>query len=794
MINFEKLKEIVEAYKDNFTEDWWKKEEFKWIAVKHFQDNWDLNAENFKEMFWEATEKTFNLLAASHNFPRKMIYEFASADPEATRAMFINLYDETKDLLERVEQFESEAERLRMKYDEGSWKQSYQNSNSISTYLWLRYPDQYYIYKYSINRELAKELNTDLIPKKGALDNLTKSYKLYNEIAEYLKKESKLIELLKSRLTAIHYPDEELKTLAIDVGYYFKYVYLKEKETIWFPQDYNPNISVDTWLELLADETVFYPSSLEIMKRMKDSDGKATCTQLAEKYGEKKNYYNSGSSSLARRVAQKTGCPVIESDSDEPIWWPILYLGRKAEKKVSGSNVWKLRDELSEALDKFDLSNVHLNSEPEGIVKNRKYWWLAANPEIWSYSGIVIDETESYTLYNERGNKRRIFQNFLDAKAGDLVIGYEGSPVKQVVALAEIVQENDGENLYFTKTEDLISPIDYSALKDSSELSEMEYFRSPQGSLFKVKEDEFNFIMDLVREENPIKPIKTLEGYSKEKFLEEVFMTSEKLETLISLLENKKNLILQGAPGVGKTFAAKRLAYAMMGKVDDSRIEFIQFHQNYSYEDFIMGYKPKGESFELEKGIFYKFCKKASNQPGSPFFFIIDEINRANMSKVFGELLMLIEKDYRGTKATLAYNGEPFTVPKNVYIIGMMNTADRSLAMIDYALRRRFSFFDMEPGFTSQGFQAYQKGLENDSLDLLIDRVKELNREIATDGSLGKGFRIGHSYFSGQVNCSEEWLAEVVEYDILPMLGEYWFDEPTKLQRWENNLRGVLND
>jgi 5-methylcytosine-specific restriction protein B len=286
----------------------------------------------------------------------------------------------------------------------------------------------------------------------------------------------------------------------------------------------------------------------------------------------------------------------------------------------------------------------------------------------------------------------------------------------------------------------------------------------------------------------------TIETYSKEEFLEEVYMTGERFDTLISLLKNKQNLILQGAPGVGKTFVARRLAYAVMKEKDDNRIEFIQFHQSFSYEDFIMGYKPQGEGFELQNGIFYRFCEKAVNIPDKPFFFIIDEINRGNMSKIFGELLMLIEKDYRGTKATLAYNGMPFTVPKNLYIIGMMNTADRSLAMIDYALRRRGCLFEMEPGFNSDGFKAYQAAFDNDTFNTLVERIKELNKEITTDSSLGKGFCIGHSYFCGQNECSDEWMMEIVEYDIIPMLSEYWFDEPTKLQRWENILRGVFND
>ena len=320
----------------------------------------------------------------------------------------------------------------------------------------------------------------------------------------------------------------------------------------------------------------------------------------------------------------------------------------------------------------------------------------------------------------------------------------------------------------------------------------MEYFQNPQGSLFKLTRGEYEFIMDLIREENPIHHEEETEKYTKEDFLHEVYMSESRYNNIAGVLKVKKNIILQGAPGVGKTFAAKRLAWAMMGEKDEERVEMVQFHQNYSYEDFVMGYKPSGDSFELKYGIFYRFCLRAANHPEKAYFFIIDEINRGNMSKIFGELLMLIEKDYRDTKLILAYNGLPFSVPQNLYIIGMMNTADRSLAMIDYALRRRFSFFDIEPGFESAGFTEYQKKLNNEIFDELIARIKELNREITLDKSLGKGFCIGHSYFCGCKECTVDWMNAIVNYEILPMLSEYWFDDNAKLQRWVNILRGVF--
>lgn len=281
-------------------------------------------------------------------------------------------------------------------------------------------------------------------------------------------------------------------------------------------------------------------------------------------------------------------------------------------------------------------------------------------------------------------------------------------------------------------------------------------------------------------------------SYSKDDFLEEVYMSEDTYDTLVELLNTKYNIILQGAPGVGKTFAAKRLAYSIMGAKDTSRVSMVQFHQSYSYEDFIQGYRPVDNGFTLVQGVFYKFCKAAEIDDERPYFFIIDEINRGNLSKIFGELMMLIESDKRGEKLKLLYKDEWFTVPKNVRIIGMMNTADRSLAMMDYALRRRFAFFDFAPAFSSDGFRQYLADKNNEKLEKLISMVENLNIAISNDESLGDGFRIGHSYFCTDKDITDSWLKAVVEFELIPLLKEYWFDEPTKVRDWSMNLRGAI--
>lgn len=272
-------------------------------------------------------------------------------------------------------------------------------------------------------------------------------------------------------------------------------------------------------------------------------------------------------------------------------------------------------------------------------------------------------------------------------------------------------------------------------------------------------------------------------SYSKENFLNEVFISEEKYNTICNLLNRKKNIIFQGSPGVGKTFMAKKLAYSIIGEADDDKIKMIQFHESYSYEDFIIGYKPTDKNFELKNGVFYDFCQKAASDMDNEYFFIIDEINRGNISKIFGELLMLIESDNRDAEIILSYNNESFTVPNNLYIIGMMNTADRSIAVIDYALRRRFCFIDIEPAFENEKFKNYLKNqnVNYNLIDKIIKRFTDLNNIIKKDRTLGKGYTIGHSYFCDKLD--DEEYKNIIEYEIAPTLREYWFDNEDKAEK-----------
>lgn len=674
--DIEKMKPILDEYKSRFKSELWANEDYKWKAVKTFQNNWNIEASQFPEMLEVSLKDTDNLLTSAKRYAKSMIVEYATLFTEDVRAMFINLFDESIDVYERINNFIVKSDELLPRWkairNKPDSSMHYQNINAVTTYLWLRYPDKYYIYKWSIVKIVSEKLGSSYKYRKGAnAENVRSFFKFYNEIRDELQKDNEIQTLLNECIDSECYSDPSLNTVTIDFGYFIGSYYKADDNTLesaddfdetdpdlyldnWFPSldEYTPGFSKEDWLDLLNNQGVIGPVWGGVLAAFYEFGGVATCSQIAQKYNKNPSGISGNCTQLAKSIYKKTNCPLSIRNNGQKRYWPILFQGKTADSSIPGGYMWKLRPELFEALTDF------------GIMR---YQWPFEN-------GVTID------------------------------------------------------------------------------------------------------------------------SYTEDDFLKEVYMSSDSYRKLVSLLNYKKNIILQGAPGVGKTFAAKRLAYSIMGKKDEDKIEFIQFHQNYSYEDFVMGYKPNEAGFELKNGIFYRFCQKANDQPNQKFFFIIDEINRGNMSKIFGELLMLIENDYRGTKATLAYNGMPFSVPENLYIIGMMNTADRSLAMIDYALRRRFSFYEMKPGFDTEGFVNYQNNIGNDTFDDLIEQIRELNNAIISDKALGKGFCIGHSYFCNLEDCNDDILKSIVNYEIIPMLEEYWFDNETKLKHWTNMLLGVFND
>lgn len=451
-----------------------------------------------------------------------------------------------------------------------------------------------------------------------------------------------------------------------------------------------------------------------------------------------------------------------------------------------------------------EIQNEDLESDELPL----NFWWLNSNPTIWKINEFTEGEKQSYTTHNEKGNKRRIYKYFEEIKKGDLIIGYESSPTKQVKAIFEVTKgihlKGDSEEIEFQLLEKLEIPIHWNELKNVTDLEGCEVFTNNQGSLFKLSENEYDVIRDIIDNKNIVldKQLKStiIEKYDFDNDADKPFISKSQFEQAKQLLLRKKNIILQGAAGVGKTFIARKIAYSIMGEKQDANIEIVQFHQSYSYEDFIQGLRPnKKGGFEIKDGIFYTFCSRAIAHPNRNFFFIIDEINRGNLSKIFGELLMLIEADKRSKsfEIKLTYSEgdyEKFYVPENLYIIGTMNTADRSLALVDYALRRRFAFITLSPILDKQFTEfLLQNNISTRLANHIANKVNRINVSITNDVNLGSGYLIGHSYFCSFNNKIDEaiWWQEILDFEILPFLEEIWYDNVDSINKAIEELKYI---
>ena len=317
---------------------------------------------------------------------------------------------------------------------------------------------------------------------------------------------------------------------------------------------------------------------------------------------------------------------------------------------------------------------------------------------------------------------------------------------------------------------------------------ELHFYRSPVKELWQVPPKP---------PPPPPPPEENGDEYGPGDAQQDLFIRREHFARLLASIKSRMNLILQGPPGTGKTFIARRIAWCLIGHKNDSSIEMVQFHQSYAYEDFVEGFRPTKEGgFDLKPGVFQRFCERARAKPDTPHVFIIDEINRGNLSRIFGELLMLIERDKRNENyaVALTYSDQRFHVPENIFILGMMNTADRSLALVDYALRRRFAFETLEPTYGRPRFEKHltEKGADRDLVRRISERMAKLNETIRDDKELGPGFQIGHSYFvpGDGDELSDDWYKQVVDTQIAPLLREYWFDAPEDVEKEVARLLG----
>lgn len=401
---------------------------------------------------------------------------------------------------------------------------------------------------------------------------------------------------------------------------------------------------------------------------------------------------------------------------------------------------------------------------------NNNYWWLSVNPKMLRFRDLEVGDYFYYTAKNENGSLRTLYKNFTEIKKGEIVIVYETEPGNEVIGFCKAVEEIKDDKVMFQKIEGLTDTITRYDIERHIELANLEVFRYTQGTLFKLSTREFEVISSMVREANPKKQYHLWKKYEKQDFLNEVYFSENEYEELKTLILKRKNVILQGAPGVGKTYIAKRMAYSILGLKDEDKILSVQFHELYSNDEFIEGYRPDDIGiYKYKRGCFKRICNKARNDPNNKYFVIIDEINRGNIAKIFGEAFSLIETDKRGKEnyIELACSRERFYVPENIYIIGTMNTFDEKLALKDYALRRRFCFYTIKPAFENEKFQkVYGQNLF----------LKKVIKEIVTiNNQLDDNIKIGHAYFCKQMDDDD--IRMTIKYNIIPFVKEYYRDK-----------------
>lgn len=678
MFDKELLSQAIVEYKKQF-EKWWPDERFKWEAVKYFQENWDIKAPDFSEMVTRTLDKQniyYSLLTSSKRFPVRTLINFSKHEPETVRTMFSVLFDEEKDVFDRITTFKNTSELLRQKYFPND-NQHFQDENSISTYLWLKYPDKYYIYKFSEVKAVSTVLNSDYTFKKGAYEtNLRYGISFYNELCEELSKDVELVFMLGNSIDDTCYSDSQLRTLTIDVGFFISRVIANSDNnptedlyTGWWPtlDEYNPNLSKDDWKKYILEiEKPNHPSPMKMLKGMMELGGEASCKKLAAVYGGTPSSYVGCTMNLGRRVKKNFNLPPC-MDGDQERYFPFPFLGKAFDDEDGHQYIYRIRPELFEALKEIDLSDISPYYDED--EENMKSTNIAKNTILYGPPG--TGKTYNTVCY--------------------AVAIIENKPLEDIMSEAA---------------------------------------------------DEY--------------------GYA------EVF-------------ERYNNYKNQGL------------------------IAFTTFHQSYGYEEFIEGIKPVMEFNEDEQadikyavtdGVFKEFCKNAENKKfekkeklllnKKPFYllkslnyvFIIDEINRGNISKIFGELITLIEPSKRigekeGIKAILPYSKKAFGIPDNVYILGTMNTADRSIATLDTALRRRFDFVEMMPDVN------VLSGIDVDGIDI-SRMLGKINERIAV--LFDREHTIGHAYFIGLRNDNSiDALSNIFRNKVIPLLQEYFYEDYEKI-------------
>lgn len=821
----DKIKFVISHYKANF-DTINVQERYKWEALRWYQEHWNIDAENFSEMLANAFSKASNLLSSSMYYPYKMITEYAKADPEEVRRIFKVLHDERVPIEERYQVFRDSCKiRIDQIMKENPDRQKtlnhYQDVRAIMVYLTFQYPEKYYLYKSTMYTTFRDRIgfSQEKAKQYSAFRNVDYFIHLCDIIVGEIKNDTSLLTMHRARLDDSCYKDEAFHLLAMDIVYYgsnymaeedYKNFSIAAMDSNYWPslEEYNPGITKEMWVFVLTEPTLTSPENLDMLKKMLDLGGESTCAHLAEVYGKTHSYYNKLGSSYGEKVKKYFNCPDCPDHKSDSVErnrvYVIPFVGRYVTENGNKRYSWKLRDELKEALMIVEILNhaseeetatdVGLNTilyGPPGTGKT--YHTVIYAVAIIENRELAAVEKEEYAevlkRYNEYKAQGQIefttfhqsygYEEFIEGIRPAVIDETESGNIQYSVQpgiFKKFCEKADCPISVHARFEDLGIPETATVWKVSlystgdneirTECMQNDHIRIGWDQYGENITDETDFsvdggnvvlnafinkmqVGDIVFSCYSASTIDAIGIVTGEYEWHDEYEELKRVRKVNWLVKGIRENILALNGGKSMTLASVyRLSNIAMSDVFK----------------IINKYQPIASGLETHK---------------DNFVFIIDEINRGNISKIFGELITLIESSKRagkpeGMTVRLPYSQKLFGVPKNVYIIGTMNTADRSIATIDTALRRRFLFREMLPAPKVLA----DVNVEDLSISELLTR---LNKRIAV--LYDREHTIGHAYFMPlKASPTIDTLAEIFANNIIPLLQEYFYEDYEKIQ------------
>lgn len=794
------IRRVVSQYKESFVA-WFPEEVYKWRAVQCFQEHWNPERADFAEMLKESLAQAGNLMDTNYSFPRKMITFFAEKEPDTVRGMFQRLLAPQADIVEEIQNFEKSADTLLAKYQfKESMKQHYQGDRTICTYLFFAQPDRYFLYQYGKLKAFLAETGLQAACKMGDSQNILTYQEVGNRVLSCVQQDSELLNMFqikRAELGREYYPDAEHHLLADDIIYFGSQL---NKSDYW-PSlaEYDPEINTEQWLELLADRTVCTVENLQILKAIQQAGGEATCKQLSLRLGDTSAHYNGSMVQLARRVQEKTGCPLVQNENNDQKWWPILFVGRTALQDQPGTYSWKLRDELADALKR--LPPIEVN-KPMPFAKNTILYGPPGTGKTYQTVNYAVSIIEGKLLKDiQAENHEEVLKRYRQYRQDGRIefttfhqsFGYEDFIEGIRPVFAEDKEENPND-ISYEIADGIFKKFCATAQPPVVDPNQNPYGFSENPTIWKVSLASTG--------DNPVRDYCMEHGCIRIGWDEYGESITDDMDYHVGGKTVLNAFLSRMQPGdiILSCYTAHSIdAIGVVTGEPEWHPEFEHYKRLRTVKWLVQRKNIGITEFRLEKSLTLSTVYRLNttvatvievlNKNGfsgsapakgtkGPYVFIIDEINRGNISKIFGELITLIEPSKRlgqseELQAKLPYSHEAFGIPDNVYLLGTMNTADRSIALLDTALRRRFSFVEMMPD------SDVLDGIEVEGISV-SGLLTTLNRRIEV--LFDREHTLGHAFFTPlRQSPSIETLGEIFRDKVIPLLQEYFYDDYEKI-------------